>query len=396
MSPKIRPAAASVLIAAAMLSQAPALFAQAPLFEVERSDATKLLQVDESAGFLARGSFGSGAIPMAGAGVRMMWYPGKAAFRVGVVDGDRWDDARIGQWSMALGRNNIASGTHSLALNADTEASGDRSIAAGGGSTASASFAFAMGQVAVASGSGAAAFGIRPLSSGVGSFAAGLEPQATGPQAVALSERTQATGANSLATGFQSKATGNVATAMGTGTTAAGAASFALGSGVTAQGDGSFIFGDRNVQYGLVAAANTFHVRAFGGIALNTGVAIGCDLPAGSGAWACTSSRLAKEGFEEVDGEEILAGLAGMHIQRWRYLGTDAAHLGPTAEDFHAAFGLGESSTKIASVDANGVALRAVQALERRTDDLREENAALRAELTALRAELRALADTAR
>jgi hypothetical protein len=354
MSPMIRPAAASILIAAAMLSQAPALNAQATLFEVERSDATKLLQVDESAGFLARGGFGSGAIPMEGPGVRMMWYPAKAAFRVGVVDGDRWDDARIGQWSMALGRNNIASGTHSLALNADTEASGDRSIAAGGGSSATASFSFAMGQVAVASGAGAAALGIKPISSGIGSFAAGLEPRA------------------------------------------AGAGSVALGSGVTAQGDGSFIFGDRNVQYGLVAAANTFHVRAFGGIALNTGFAIGCDLPSGTGAWACTSSRLAKEDFEDVDGEEILAGLARMRIQRWRYLGTDAAHLGPTAEDFHAAFGLGESSTKIASVDANGVALRAVQALERRTAELREQNAVLRAELAALRQELRALADTAR
>jgi hypothetical protein len=56
-------------------------------------------------------------------------------------------------------------------------------------------------------------------------------------------------------------------------------------------------------------------------------------------------------------------------------------HLGPTAEDFHAAFGLGEGSTKIATVDADGIALRAVQALERRTAELREENDALRSEM---------------
>ncbi|MGH7629888.1 MAG: tail fiber domain-containing protein, partial [Gemmatimonadales bacterium] len=129
-----------------------------------------------------------------------------------------------------------------------------------------------------------------------------------------------------------------------------------------------------------------FLVRAFGGIGLNTGVNIGCDLPAGTGAWACTSSKLVKEEFEEVDGEDLLARLKAMPIQRWRYLGTSARHLGPFAEDFQAAFGLGDSPTKIAQIDADGVALRAVQALERRTTALQEETAALRAANAALQA----------
>src|SRR2546428_4143101 len=33
-------------------------------------------------GLVASGTFGSGTIPATGQGMRMMWYPGKAAFRV--------------------------------------------------------------------------------------------------------------------------------------------------------------------------------------------------------------------------------------------------------------------------------------------------------------------------
>jgi uncharacterized small protein (DUF1192 family) len=121
----------------------------------------------------------------------------------------------------------------------------------------------------------------------------------------------------------------------------------------------------------------------------------GCNLPAGSGTFDCTSSRLAKVDFEDVDGETVLGKLAAIRIQRWRYRGTDASHVGPTAEDFHAAFDVGQGPTTISTVDADGISLLAIQALERRTAELREENAALRAKLTedtaALRTELQAL-----
>jgi hypothetical protein len=163
----------------------------------------------------------------------------------------------------------------------------------------------------------------------------------------------------------------------------------ALGSVVTAAGDGSFIFGDRNISYQAPAAANSFMVRAFGGLGFNTGVDIGCDLPAGTGAWSCTSSRLAKEGFTDVDGEMVLRKLAAISIQRWRYRHTTGPHIGPTAEDFYGAFGLGESSTKIAAVDAQGIALRAIQALEQRTATLQQENDDLRRRLAAVEARLR-------
>ncbi|HYW07603.1 MAG TPA: hypothetical protein VE913_11630, partial [Longimicrobium sp.] len=68
-------------------------------------------------------------------------------------------------------------------------------------------------------------------------------------------------------------------------------------------------------------------------------------------------------------------------------------HLGPTAQDFHRAFGLGGSELSIGTVDADGVALAGVQALDRRTTEQSAEIAKLRSELAASRAENRALSE---
>jgi hypothetical protein len=87
-----------------------------------------------------------------------------------------------------------------------------------------------------------------------------------------------------------------------------------------------------------------------------------------------------KENFRDLNGSDVLAKLAEMPIREWNYKAQDAAirHVGPTAQDFHAAFGLGEDPLRISTIDADGIALAAVKALAL-------ENAALKAELTALR-----------
>src|SRR2546428_8489714 len=54
-------------------------------------------------GVVARGTVFSGAIPATGTGTRMMWYPGKAAFRAGYVGGTEWEDANVGIYSTAMG-----------------------------------------------------------------------------------------------------------------------------------------------------------------------------------------------------------------------------------------------------------------------------------------------------
>jgi hypothetical protein len=53
-------------------------------------------------------------------------------------------------------------------------------------------------------------------------------------------------------------------------------------------------------------------------------------------------------------------------------------HLGPMAQDFHAAFGLGDSDRTINMVDANGVLIVAVQALYRWVMQLEADVEALR------------------
>jgi hypothetical protein len=68
-----------------------------------------------------------------------------------------------------------------------------------------------------------------------------------------------------------------------------------------------------------------------------------------------------------VNGHEILAKLAALPVSTWNYIGDDPSvrHLGPMAQDFKAAFGLGDSDRTIDMVDANGVLVVALQALHR-------------------------------
>lgn len=96
-------------------------------------------------GLLATGTYGSGVIPLEGAGGRMMWYPGKGAFRAGVAWSDQWDDINIGSTSAAFGNGTVASGDASTAL-------GWGSIADGAGSIASGYFATALGTASTAIG----------------------------------------------------------------------------------------------------------------------------------------------------------------------------------------------------------------------------------------------------
>jgi hypothetical protein len=203
----------------------------------------------------------------------------------------------------------------------------------------------------------------------------------------AIGVNAKARGNNTIALGAGTNATGNESTAMGSFTSAIGAYSTAMGSFAIAFGSGSFAYGDRSTSDVVTALNDQFVVRATGGFRFRTksDLSTGCDLQTGSGTFSCTSSRLAKERFEDVSGEEVLHRLRRLSIQRWSYLGLGTRHLGPVAEEFYAAFGLGEGPRTISTVDADGVSLLAAQALEARTDELRREIAELRAAVDSLR-----------
>ncbi|NQT84940.1 tail fiber domain-containing protein [bacterium] len=223
-------------------------------------------------------------------------------------------------------------------------------------------------------------------------------------------------GAWSLATGYAATvsggatnyATGEKATVPGGNyNTAAGDYSFAAGRRAIADGDGSFVWGDSNDFDVHAWGANQFVVRATGGYWLFSAVdgsgtpTSGATLAAGSGTWGSWCDRNAKANCVPVHPRAVLEKVAALPISTWSYKTQDPSirHLGPMAQDFYAAFGLGEDDKHIGTVDADGVALAAIQGLheivqekDARISSLEKQNTELKARLTALEAVVRKLA----
>ena len=157
----------------------------------------------------------------------------------------------------------------------------------------------------------------------------------------------------------------------------------------TGDADADLVLRTRSGKFGrfyVHDSDNAFHMSVIptGANFLET-TANGARLTAG-GTWTNGSSRLFKEGFAAIDVGDVLSKVVSMPITRWTYRNSsEGAHVGPMAEDFQAAFGLGSDDQHIATVDADGVALAAIQGLN---EKLEAENAALKARLAAIEAQL--------
>jgi len=159
---------------------------------------------------------------------------------------------------------------------------------------------------------------------------------------------------------------------------AGGNYSFAAGRFGHATHDGAFVWAD---GYGDIifnsAADNEFAARVTGGVRFVTGLLpeTGVQVAAGGGSWSSISDRNAKENFEEVDNNQLLRKLAALPVSTWNYKTQDESirHIGPMAQDFYAAFGVGEDDRHITSIDADGVALAAIKALHETQQELREK-----------------------
>ena len=85
------------------------------------------------------------------------------------------------------------------------------------------------------------------------------------------------------------------------------------------------------------------------------------------------SSRTLKNQFVSLDASTILAKLAALDIQQWTYIDRpEEKHVGPVAEDFYEAFGLGQGDKNISTIDADGIMMLALQALQQENAELRE------------------------
>ncbi len=295
----------------------------------------KRLVLFQNGGFFLGGEYtgSSTGTPVEGPGTYVVWHPEKGAFRAGTVTGSQWVDGNIGEFSVAMGSDVRASASN------------------------------------------ATAFGLRSVAAQQSAFAVG--------------EHATATGAASVAMGYHSH---------------------------TNARQGSFVFGDRSsvdtIRAGVNHSANwrvSGGFRIFTASNLSTGVTLqsgasmsnwgqsnaviststGAMLTTG-GVWQNASDVNRKHRFEQISNEEILEKLRKLPVTRWSYK-TEAEnirHIGPMAQDFYAAFGLGNDSRGIGTVDADGVALAGIKALEERTRNLAAELESLKADNAVLRQQM--------
>ena len=121
-------------------------------------NASAVLQVDMGSnltkGFLVTGvyNFNGSSVPDLGSGSRLMFFPGKAAFRVGSITASQWNNSNVGTHSMAFGSNTTASGTVSTALGSNTISSGTVTTSMGALTIASGAYSTTMGLYTLAKG----------------------------------------------------------------------------------------------------------------------------------------------------------------------------------------------------------------------------------------------------
>lgn len=106
--------------------------------------------------------------------------------------------------------------------------------------------------------------------------------------------------------------------------------------------------------------------------------------------WVNASDANAKENFEKVNGAELLDQIADLEITKWNYRGdAGSQHIGPTAQDFQKAFGVGSDGRSISTIDPSGIALAAIKELYAQLKQKDQEVEALRQELAKLRRDLK-------
>lgn len=312
-------------------------------------------KVFQNGSFVATGNLGIGVSPMQGKGYRTSWDSYKGAFRSGYADAE-WDDNNVGFFSWAGGSNSTAIGLYALAFGDTNSAESTSSIVFGSGNQVKGAAGFSAGAgnrvcdtYGVALGNNAKSGG--PLINGK------CDPDSFNLRGLAA-----------VAIGYNVTADQDHTTAMG---------KFASNNGFT----GTFVWSDGSATQSADTFRNTanneFAARATGGFRFRTNLTgtTGCNLPAGSGVFNCTSTRTTKENFSLVDGNDILASLRKVPVSTWNYIaeGQQSRHLGPMAEDFYGAFKLGTSDKSIGIQDAVGVSLAAVKALDARTLELQQK-----------------------
>ncbi|NKI35444.1 hypothetical protein HFP89_09715 [Wenzhouxiangella sp. XN79A] len=343
-----------------------------------------------------------------------------------VVAGGFSNAATAGSGAVLGGAGNQVEGLGSAVVGGfENLASGSQSIVSGGlfNSAAGLTSVVAGGRENVASGSESTVSGglANTASETYGVVAGGRENVASargsivggGVQNTASGRESMAAGGTGNCSGGWRSWTGGTRAKVRPATNSGDAAGQGC-DGVPISGDidgdeGTFMWADDQAVDFVSTGPDQFLVRARGGIYLGTNSTVsipasrfintstGAYLSSG-GTWTNSSGRAFKADFRPVDVLGVLDRVMQLDLSTWTYKDApEGRHMGPVAEEFHALFGLGNDAESISTVDASGVALAAIQGLNRRLDeqqhaqrDLRDEKDAAIARLAEENAELRA------
>lgn len=352
-----------------------------------------LLTLTNDGGIVAMGTFGVGrTINALGSGTRMLWYPRKAAFRAGQVSGAQWDDANIGDHSVAFGEDNTASGVHSVISGGSNNlANGQRAATVAGGLDNTASNWYATvsgGQQNTASGN------YSVVSGGYNNEASGTYATVGGG-----GSQNQASGIASTISG----GAGNVAEGTGSAVPggslnrAAGYHSWAGGfnTRLDVTATGTFAWGQNAGAPHDIATANAFLIFPYGiagSVGINTeapdhdleiGTGTYSEIDAGEAQFTTSSSRYYKENIQELKVENLLDKIEKIPVTtydfREQYCADKGAcedKIGLIAEDFHMIFGRG-SDKELSGQEVQMALWLAVQELKKENDDLKARVSAL-------------------
>lgn len=216
---------------------------------------------------------------------------------------------------------------------------------------------------------------IRNDHTNLSTISGGINNRITGEDAtIAGGRENKANGTGAFAVGTACEALGDYSVAVGRKAFAENNSSVAIGNYVKSQHRGAWVIGDSmtHINFRLSQAKDKFHAYFSNGYNLYTTksseVASGAYMNAGDSAWNALSDKTKKENYKKVNKQEILNKLIAMPIEEWNYLAQkdNIRHIGPYAQDFNKAYGLGDGKLSISTIDADGVALVAVQALAER------------------------------
>ena len=332
---------------------------------------TASLHIVGNEGLLFEGSLGAGTHVSLVGGDYCYYSPTKSSFMGGRNTDTLWDDSNIGIYSFSYGNKCWVKGDYSAAFGDSCHVFPISSVPGGTGE-----YALAVGKQCGASGKN--------------SFSTGNNSFAYTNRSVAMGYRCSTPyGYACIAMGCNAIADGNIepAVAIGENILNNGKYSIALGRNIDMNyRRGCFLYADRSTTDTLVAPApigagslydNKFIVRSAGGVIFysDSNLISGVQLFPGAGSWSSLSDSSKKQNIKKLPISSALSKINNINVYEWNYKSQDTSvkHVGPMAQDFHKAFGLGNSNLAITSVDMDGVILLGVQGVNNRLDSMYEQ-----------------------